>query len=125
LRAPAYFGGPVATDTLHYVHKVGHLLDESTLIKDNLYWGGNYEQLKTFIDQKLITDEDIRFYVGYSGWTTGQLEGELELGSWMKGEMDQNYLFNHKSGDLWKKVVANKGDVFKVIANISGKEILN
>lgn len=121
----AFFGGPVSTDTIHYVHRVGHLLEESMLIHDDLYWGGNYEQLKTLIGQKIISKEDIRFFVGYSGWTAGQLEGELELGSWLKGEMDANYLFNFPSSDLWKKVISDKGDIFEVIANIPGNELLN
>lgn len=122
---PAYFGGPVSTDTIHYVHRVGELLEESIQISENLYWGGSFEQLKVLIDKKLVTENDIRFFVGYSGWTSGQLEGELQMGSWLKGEMDPNYLFNHRSGDLWKKVVRNKGEIYKVIADIPGSELLN
>lgn len=121
----AHFGGPVSTDTIHYVHRMGELLEESMPIVPGLFWGGNYEQLKALISQKVITENDIRFFVGYSGWTSGQLEGELETGSWMKGEMDSNYIFNFKSGDLWKKVVENKGDIYTVIANIPGTDILN
>ena len=122
---PAYFGGPVSTDTIHYVHRVGELLEDSMQVTKDLYWGGNFEQLKALINQKIITEADIRFYVGYSGWTAGQLEAEIKMGSWLKGEMDQNYIFNTESGDLWKKVVAEKGDVYNVIANISGKDLLN
>ena len=124
-KGTVYFGGPVATDTIHYVHKMGHLLEESMMIHEDLYWGGNYEQLKVLISQNIITEDDIRFFVGYSGWTAGQLEGELEMGSWLTGEMDINYLFNFPSNDLWKKVISDKGDVFEVIANIPGNELLN
>lgn len=121
----AHFGGPVSTDTIHYIHRCGNLLEESMEISNGLFWGGNYEQLKVLIEQKVITDKDIRFYVGYSGWTEGQLEGELKMGSWMKGEMDSNYIFKFDAGDMWKKAVENKGDIYTVIANISGTDILN
>lgn len=121
----AHFGGPVSTDTIHYVHRLGELLEDSQEIMDGLFWGGNYEQLKVLIEQKVITEKDIRFFVGYSGWTAGQLEGELEMGSWMKGDMDRNYIFNFESDDMWKKAVENKGDVYTVIANISDLDLLN
>jgi putative transcriptional regulator len=120
-----YFGGPVSTDTIHYVHRVGQLLEDSMEVADGIFWGGNYEQLKVLIEQKVITENDIRFFVGYSGWTAGQLEGELELGSWLKGEMDKNYIFNFDDDDMWKKALENKGDVYTVIANISDLDLLN
>ena len=123
--AKAFFGGPVATDTIHYVHRVGELLEESMEVGNGIYWGGSYEQLKVLIGQKVIKEEDIRFFVGYSGWTSGQLEGELEMGSWMKGDMDKNYIFNYPPEDLWKKIVRNKGNTFEVIANIADTNILN
>jgi putative transcriptional regulator len=121
----AYFGGPVATDTIHYVHRMGELLEDSLEVFKGLYWGGNYEQLKVLIEQKVVTEKDIRFFVGYSGWSEGQLEQEMEIGSWMKGKMDKNYIFNFDAGDMWKKAVENKGDVYSVIANISDLDLLN
>ena len=71
----AYFGGPVATNTIHYIHKAGHILDESVEINEGIFWGGDFEKLKSLIANKLITEKDIRFYVGYSGWSAGQNHG--------------------------------------------------
>ena len=86
----AYFGGPVATNTIHYVHRVGHLLDDSIEVKDGIFWGGNYDKLKVLIDNKMILPGDIKFYVGYSGWSPGQLEDELVHGSWIVVPSDVN-----------------------------------
>ncbi len=113
-----YFGGPVGHDTIHYVHTVGHILDGSVPIRDGLYWGGDFEQLKFLITSELITKKDIKFFIGYSGWSPGQLDQELELGSWVVDEMDNNYLLNIPSDRLWKSSLQNKSDAFGIIAEI-------
>ncbi len=113
-----YFGGPVAQETLHYIHTVGDILDESILIGQGVYWGGNFEKLKFLIESKLILPKDIRFYIGYSGWTEGQLVSELDHGSWIKSEFFPNYLFRINNSVLWSKILSNKGDRYSVIAQI-------
>jgi putative transcriptional regulator len=40
-----YFGGPVEDDTLYYVHTIGKKLENSVMLGENLWWGGNYDQL--------------------------------------------------------------------------------
>lgn len=113
-----YYGGPVQTDTIHYIHNVGHLLEDSQEIISGVYWGGDFEKLKSMITNKLITKDNIRFFIGYSGWSESQLKEELKLGSWMVAEMNLNYLFKEGEKDLWSKVMQHKGDVFSVIANV-------
>lgn len=121
----AYMGGPVSTDTLHYVHRVGELLDESIEIANGIYWGGNFEQLKALIRQGIITTEDIRFYIGYSGWSTGQLEGEWEMGSWLRADFDMNFIFNNHPEELWKTIISTKGENFTIIADMPSDDLLN
>jgi putative transcriptional regulator len=121
----AYFGGPVATNTIHYIHRVGSILDESVEISNGIYWGGNFEKLKSLISNNLITDKDIKFYVGYSGWSAGQLEDELVNGSWIIAQIDSNYIFKFKNIDLWKKVLEHKGDNYEIIAQIPETFFLN
>ena len=123
--APVYFGGPVATDTVHYLHNKGELLDGSDEIASGVYWGGDYEKLKVFVDQKLITPRDIRFFVGYSGWSENQLEEELAGGSWVTAQMYPNYLFKSRPDKLWSQVMYNKGNTFRVIAGMSEEPSYN
>lgn len=113
-----YYGGPVQTDTIHYIHNVGHLLEDSQEILPGVYWGGDFEKLKALISTGLIQRENIRFFVGYSGWSESQLKEELKLGSWVVADVDINYLFRDGQRNLWRKVMRNKGDVFSVIANL-------
>jgi putative transcriptional regulator len=113
-----YLGGPVQTDTIHYVHNVGDLLEGSVKVVDGVYWGGDFDKLKFLITQQLILPHNIRFFVGYSGWSEGQLTDEMLYGSWVVADMDANYLFKTPSDSLWKQVMYNKGDTYTVIANI-------
>lgn len=120
-----YYGGPVAADTLHYIHNVGEILDESLKIQQGVYWGGDFEKLKFLIENELILPKNIKFFVGYSGWSEKQLESELETGSWVISDMDANYAFKTKSYQLWTQALENKGDNYSVIAQISGDNKLN
>lgn len=117
--APVFLGGPVATDSIHYLHNVGDILDGSLEVAKGVYWGGDFEKLKFLIENKLIQSHNIRFYVGYSGWSEGQLEEELQTNSWLVSDMDANYLFKTKPFVLWQTVLQNKGDHYTVIAQIS------
>lgn len=113
-----FYGGPVQTDTIHYVHNVGNLLEDSQEVAKGVFWGGNYEKLKFLISSKLVQPENIRFFVGYSGWSTGQLKDEMKFGSWVASNLDANYIFKNKAKTLWRHVLENIGDTFSVIAQM-------
>lgn len=113
-----FFGGPVQTDTIHYVHCKGDILNDSIKVVDGVYWGGDFEQLKMLVTQQLILPKDIRFFVGYSGWGQGQLAEEMRLGSWVTAEMNTNYLFKESPDELWQQIMRNKGSIYTVIAQM-------
>lgn len=113
-----YYGGPVQTDTIHFLHTVGDLLENSQAILPGVYWGGSFDQLKFLIQSKLVKPEQIRFYIGYSGWTDGQLSDELLCGSWVLANGDANYVFKANPRLLWKQVMQHKGELFGVIAQM-------
>lgn len=123
--APVYYGGPVQTDTIHFLHNAGDLLDDSAEVAPGIYWGGDFEQLKALIRSGLIEPRDIRFFVGYSGWTFGQLEEEMEYGSWVISDYHPNYVFTTKTNRLWQKVMRNKGDTYTVIAQMPEVSLAN
>jgi len=117
--AEVFYGGPVSTDTIHYVHSVGDLLNGSVEISRGVYWGGVFEELKQLASAGVIKPSQIRFFIGYTGWTTGQLCEEIRNSSWMLGNVDANYVFKGATDDtLWEKVLNDEGDTFGVIAQI-------
>jgi putative transcriptional regulator len=113
-----FFGGPVQTDTIHYVHNVGDLLEDSRKVTDGVWWGGNFEKLKFLITSQLITPANIRFFVGYAGWSEGQLPDEMNFGSWVVADMHPNYIFKSRPEQLWQQIMSNKGDTYTVIATM-------
>ena len=123
--AEIFYGGPVQTDTIHYIHCLGDLLEDSLEISDGLYWGGDYEKLKSLIASNLVQPKDIRFFVGYAGWSGGQLGEELTTGSWVMADMESNYVLEEKINDLWQNVMNKKGNVYSVIAQMPEAANLN
>lgn len=116
--ANIFYGGPVSTNSLQYIHRAGDLLEDSLEIIPGVYWGGDFEKLKFLIESELIKSNDIRFFLGYSGWVEGQLKEELEKGSWIISDMDANYAFKSDKMKLWRTILENKGDNYRVIAQM-------
>ena len=115
---PLFIGGPVQQDTLHFIHRAGDIIEGSVEIADNIFWGGNYEQLMTLINSGNIIKNDFKFFLGYSGWAPGQLEEELKQKSWIVYEnATEDKVFNIKSKFLWKEILHDMGGKFKVFAN--------
>lgn len=120
-----FFGGPVQTNTVHFLHRMGDLLEDSQEVIPGIFWGGDFEKLKFLISRGLITERDIRFFVGYSGWSEGQLLGEIGYGSWVPAPMDRNYLFSSAPEKLWSQVMSNKGNLYEVIADMPDSASFN
>lgn len=123
--AEVFYGGPVQTDTLHYVHSLGDLLDESIQVAPGVWWGGDFEQLRFLAASGLLEHRNIRFFVGYSGWSGGQLMEEMNIGSWITAEMHPNYVFKTRPQKLWHQALHNKGDHFEVLADLPEQMVWN
>lgn len=119
------YGGPVDNNSMYFIHNAGDLLDDSIQISRGVYWSGNYEKLKVLIDCKLISASNIRFYIGYSGWSAGQLEEELKDPSWIISDMDPNYIFKTDPEKLWKDILDTKGFHYSALSQIEGDELMN
>lgn len=98
-------GGPVAPDTLHYLHTLGNLVPDSVWVADNIYWGGNIDAIKELITTGKAGIGDIRFFLGYSGWGEGQLEKELHENSWVIADADPEIIMRYRKEDSWKTVL--------------------
>jgi putative transcriptional regulator len=123
--ANVFYGGPVDNNSMYFIHNVGELLEDSIKICRGIFWSGNYEKLKVLIDCKLIQPNNIRFYIGYSGWSEGQLEQELKDPSWIVGDMDSNFIFKADPDKLWREILDTKGYHFSALSQIEGDELMN
>jgi putative transcriptional regulator len=48
------------------------------------------------------------FAVGYAGWAPGQLEGEIEQGSWITVPADEALLFDDDAARKWERATARR-----------------
>ena len=113
IEAKVYFGGPVATDNLYFIHRAPNMIDDSVHIISDLYWGGKFEQVKELIKDGILGSNDIRFFLGYSGWQVDQLRCELENQSWIIDELDHS-LFEWDVLKLWKNRLCKKEKKYKL-----------
>jgi putative transcriptional regulator len=80
---PLMDGGPVDRDHLFVLHKRPDLIEGGEAVCNGLYMGGNMEQVIQAINTHAANKEDIQLFIGYCGWDEGELEAELEEGSWI------------------------------------------
>jgi putative transcriptional regulator len=59
-----------------------------------------------------------RVYVGYAGWGPGQLDDELEEGSWIVEPAFPDDVFTDDPEGLWSSVLRRKGGPFSVLASM-------
>ena len=118
-------GGPVEKDTVHFITTRGDLLDDSIEVSPGVYWGGDFEKLKTLIDTGQLSTDDVRFFLGYSGWDSGQLNTESEEGSWIVSQADPEWLFIDEPKMMWRNVLNRMGGNYKFIANLPENPNLN
>ncbi|GAB3890238.1 YqgE/AlgH family protein [Spirosoma agri] len=112
-----FVGGPVQQNTLHFIHRRPDLIDGSIRVTNGLYWSGDFDQVKQAINMGTLTNRDIRFFVGYSGWDAGQLASELDQKAWIVGRADATFLFETPADQFWRGVLKRMGGEFKSIAH--------
>jgi len=121
-----YYGGPVNTNNLYYVHRLGALVDDSLEVAEGIYWGGNFETIRSMMYTQSLQKDDIRFFVGYAGWDGGQLESEIREKSWILGNGNLDQLFIEKRlNQIWKQKMTSMGDKYALWANFPENPGLN
>lgn len=111
-------GGPVEQNTLHFVHRIGDELLESVTLNDGLYWSGDFQRMKELMLVDQVAEADVQFFLGYSGWSAGQLREELDRQSWfVRRKATPEEVFDMDAESLWKSVLEEMGGKYKVFSN--------
>tara|TARA_B110000495_G_C22723251_1_gene424765 strand:+ start:26 stop:616 length:591 start_codon:yes stop_codon:yes gene_type:complete len=113
---PIYYGGPVETDTLFFLHNNSFDLKDSIKITDSLFWHGNFEELVSKIRNGEVKQSDIRFFVGYSGWDGGQLRREIIENSWIVSDLENENIFSDPK-NIWNDTLKEMGGIYKEFSN--------
>jgi putative transcriptional regulator len=118
-------GGPVQTNTLHYLHTLGDIIPGSVKVMDNVYWGGEYEVIKRLLESGSLTNENIRFFLGYSGWQANQLEDELNDNAWVVADIGSTEIMTPMSKYFWNKTLHRLGKKFQMWSNFPENPQMN
>ncbi len=111
---PIYCGGPLSCDRLFYLHSLPHEISGSRKIGPGLYIGGDFDQVKAYVNMGLETDGCMRFFVGYSGWDPGQLEDEIKRHVWAVSPRPGNPEIFREDGDsFWYRIVRSMGPRYR------------
>ncbi|MBL7811428.1 MAG: YqgE/AlgH family protein [Bacteroidetes bacterium] len=110
-----HIGGPVGKDSLFFVHTLSSL-NGAREILPGIFWGGDFEQLKFYLQEDLIPKNELRFFLGYSGWGSGQLDQEMRQKSWIVAHAKVEYIFSTEP-ELWKRVLREMGGEFSWLSS--------
>jgi len=116
-RVRVYLGGPVSTDKLSFA---------------SLKWSNQRNTLncKTHLavedaQHELDLGHDVRAFVGYSGWSEGQLEKELKLRSWIVTPPPAAIITAEDPTALWSDILIDMGPRYELIAKMPERLDMN
>ena len=113
-----YNGGPVEQDNLYFIHKIPELIPESVEISNGIYWGGDFNAIMHLLKENALKKDQIRFFLGYSGWASEQLEQELEVQSWVVvPNIYKNKILGKSNTNFWKEKMLEFGGDYLIWSN--------
>jgi len=118
-------GGPVRNSNLYYLHTLGLEVEESIEVVPGIYMGGNFDTLKNLLMNGKVKKGQVRFFVGYSGWSPDQLSEEMKTKSWFVTSISNDLIMNTDLDDIWKHIMKTFGTKGQIIANLPEDPSLN
>ncbi|MBD5196338.1 MAG: YqgE/AlgH family protein [Bacteroides sp.] len=111
---PVYSGGPVESDRLFMLHALGDVFDGSMEIAPGLYVGANLDDVIDYINRHNYTEGDIRFFLGYSGWSKDQLTSEILGNTWaLNPAANGSDLLIGNEDAYWRREVERLGEKYR------------
>lgn len=104
---PLYKGGPVQNEQL--VLAAWQTRDDGF----RLHFGIEPDKAIQLLDEE---GTHVRGFLGYSGWSAGQLEGEMELNTWIVADVPEDLLTHSQDETLWRTVLGREGAEWRLLA---------
>ncbi|MBM3416495.1 MAG: YqgE/AlgH family protein [Bacteroidetes bacterium] len=124
-KLPVYYGGPVQLDTLHFLHQFPDEIPGGQEVLKGVYWGGDFDSLINLIKNEDIDTGKIRFYIGYSGWDSGQLNDEMNEKTWLTVKATRKLVFHTDHREIWKDSLKHLGGDYEMMVNFPIDPLLN
>jgi putative transcriptional regulator len=121
-----YNGGPVEQDNLYFIHRIPEIIPDSIEISNGIYWGGDFKAISGLLQEDALKEDQIRFFLGYSGWASEQLEQELEVNSWVVAPNKyKNDIIGKAYNNFWKEKMIEFGGDYVIWSNAPENPIYN
>lgn len=114
---PVFYGGPVQMDTIHFLHQYPEEIPGGEQVIPGIFWGGDFERVVEMLRDGTADPARIRFFIGYSGWGDGQLDGELQEKTWITAEANRRLVFHGEPGEIWKDSLRLLGGDYEMMIN--------
>lgn len=113
-KIPIFLGGPVSSNRLFFIHTLGDIIIPGALkINDSLYFDGDFNALKRYIQNGHSIEGKVKFLLGCSGWTEGQLGHEIQRNSWAVSHVTPQDVLSADGETYWKDSVELLGNDYK------------
>ena len=123
--APLALGGPVQPNTLHFVHCLGAEVPRAVEVADGIFWGGDFDVVKALVRSGAVKEGTLRFFLGYAGWSPGQLEAEMEQSGWIVVPPSGAFVFPDDPSNLWRSVMRRLGGEYALLSNFPDNPRMN
>ena len=110
-----YIGGPVSQSMVFYLFRSSQDVGDLDEVCSGVYLGSSLETLESLYLDIDYQKENIRFYLGYSGWSGGQLDGEMKQNSWLIQSADEQIVFLDSEDLMWPRAVNSLGEEYQYL----------
>ena len=109
-----FCGGPMSCDRLYFIHTLGDIIPNSQPMGEGLWIGGDFDAMIKYVNSGYPVEGVIRFFLGYSGWDSGQLDEELHQHVWAVADpIAHETTLTLTHDDLWHAMVRSMGPAFR------------
>ena len=117
-----FLGGPVQPSAMSYLHTDAFLPDANVF--SGLSLGHSLETLLE-LGEGYSPTRKLKTFAGYSGWSPGQLEGEMKRNAWITHPATIDLVFDPEPTTLWKKILRTKGWKYELLAEMPDDPSVN
>ena len=123
---PGYCGGPVEADRLFMLHSLGDVFAGSMEVSPGLYVGAKLDDIIDYVNNHEYVEGSLRFFLGYSGWTKGQLTSEILRNTWaLNPKPDKQDMLSGSEDMYWRREVERLGGKYRSWLLVPSNPILN
>ena len=104
---PVLTGGPVETGRGFVLHSMDYSQDSTLKVTDEVGLTATVDILRAIAEgegpaKSLLT-------LGYAGWSSGQLDNEIQANGWLNVSSDTSILFDENLNSKWERAVRKVG----------------